>query len=76
MELQDAELLRILRIYRADEVSARGSGASEWSHLSDRMRYILELFRSRQQDRSLFEPPFAAPVLAAIHRGSVPLLGV
>lgn len=76
MELQDGELLRILRIYHADGLTARGSGASEWSHLSDRMRYILELFRSRQQDPTLFEPPFKAATLAAIRRGEVPLIGV
>lgn len=76
VELQDAELVRMLRIYRAGGISARGSGASEWNRLSDRMRYILELFRSRQQDASLFEPPFGAVALGAINRGAVPLLGV
>ena len=75
-ELQDAELGRMLHIYRADGISARGSGASEWNNLSDRMRYILELFRSRQQDASLFEPPFGAVAMDAINRGAVPLLGV
>jgi hypothetical protein len=56
-DLQDAELLRILRIYDADGVNAHGSGASDWSNLSERMRYILELFRSRQRDQSLFAQP-------------------
>jgi hypothetical protein len=74
--LQDAELLRILRIYRADEATSHGSGASIWSDLSDRMQFILELFRSRQQDQSLFHPPFDATAMAAIERGTVPLLGV
>jgi hypothetical protein len=76
VELQDAELVRILRIYHADGISARGSAAEEWSNLSDRLRYIFELFRSRQQDASLFEPPFGDVAMAAIHRGTVPLLGV
>jgi hypothetical protein len=75
-DLQDTELLRILAIYHAGGTNALGSGASEWSHLSDRLRYILGLFRSRQQDRSLFDPPFAPAVLEEIHRGTVPLLGV
>lgn len=73
--LQDPELLRILRIYRADGISARGSGASEWSNLSDRMRYILELFRSRQQDTCLLDPPFDVASTQSIRRGTVPLLG-
>ncbi len=75
-ELQDAELLRILRIYHADGVNARDSGATDWSNLPDRMRYILELFRSRQKDPSLFEPPFEAAAMDAIQRGTVPLIGV
>jgi hypothetical protein len=74
-DLRDAELLRILRIYRAGGVNAHGSGATEWSNLSDRMRYILELFRSRQQDQSLFDPPFDRAARDAIQRGIVPLLG-
>lgn len=75
-ELQDADLLRILRIYRADGATSHGSGASIWSELSDRMQYILELFRSRQQDQSLFHPPFDATAMAAIRRGTVPIVGV
>jgi hypothetical protein len=76
VNLRDAELLRILRIYRADGISARGSGASEWSNLSERMRYILELFRSRQQDKCLYDPPFNSVALQDIKRGVVPMLGV
>jgi hypothetical protein len=75
-DLQDAELLRILRIYHAGGVNAHDSGAADWSNLSDRMRYILELFRSRQKDHDLFEPPFEAAAMEAIQRGTVPLLGV
>ena len=74
--MHDEELLELFRTYRADGDSGRGSGAVNWSDLSARMRYILELFRSRQQDASLFEPPFDASVTAAIARGTVPLLGV
>jgi hypothetical protein len=76
IDLKDPELLRILRIYRADGISARGSGASEWSNLSDRLRYILELFRSRQQDAGLLEPPFGPATIREIESGAVPLLGV
>ena len=73
---QDTDLLRILRIYRADQGSAVHTGAQEWSNLSDRLRYILLLFRSRQQDTSLYEPPFATNVWASIERGIIPVTGV
>ncbi len=34
-----------------------GSAASDWSDLADRMNFILDLFRSRQQDPALFANP-------------------
>src|SRR5688500_1277538 len=74
-DLQDSELLRLLRLYRAEGVGTYGSGASDWSNLSERMSYILQLFRSRQQDQALFGPPFGAEAMAAIQRGTVPLHG-
>ena len=74
--LQDSELVRLLRIYRADGISTHGSGASEWSNLSERMQYILQLFRSRQQDACLFDPPFDMVATEAIGRGIVPLAGI
>ena len=74
--LQDPELVRLLRIYRADGISTQGSGASEWSNLSERMCYILQLFRSRQQDACLFESPFDEVATETIVRGKVPLAGI
>lgn len=35
-----------------------GSGADDWADLHDRMGYIVNLFRSRQQDLFLTTPPF------------------
>ena len=42
--------------------SLDGSAAHDWANLSDRMNFICDLFRSRQLDPELFEPP--------VHRGS------
>jgi hypothetical protein len=39
---------------------AQGTGAKNWAKLDDRMRFIFELFRSRQRDQMLLTPPFAA----------------
>jgi len=33
-----------------------GSGARDWIRLEDRMNYIVNLFRSRQQQAALLEP--------------------
>lgn len=35
-----------------------GSGAHDWSELGDRMNFIVDLFRTRQFDDTLFAPPF------------------
>ncbi|MBK8490379.1 MAG: hypothetical protein IPL49_05585 [Saprospirales bacterium] len=37
----------------------QGSGAADWTSLNDRLNYILDLFRSRQQDERLFAEPFS-----------------
>jgi hypothetical protein len=47
-------------------------GALNWSNLDQRMRFILTLFRVRQQDPHLFQPPFTDPMRAAIFEGRVP----
>ncbi len=38
--------------------SLHGSGAGDWTELSDRMNFIVDLFRTRQFDDNLFAPPF------------------
>lgn len=52
--------------------TGRGSGARDWSRLHDRMGYIVNLFRSRQQMLELTTPPFDADQLAAMAGGRVP----
>jgi Polyketide cyclase / dehydrase and lipid transport len=47
-------------------------GALDWTSLDQRMRYILTLFRARQQDAHLFAGPFTDAQRAAIACGTVP----
>ncbi|WP_159397713.1 hypothetical protein [Sorangium cellulosum] len=42
--------------------SLAGSGASDWADLGDRLNFILDLFRSRQQNPALFANPLAQRV--------------
>ncbi len=49
-----------------------GSGARDWGEVGDRMNYIVDLFRSRQQDPSLYEPPFTEEQVVMIREGVVP----
>ncbi len=52
--------------------SLDGSAAHDWTSLSDRMNFICDLFRSRQLDPELFEPPYTEAQRAAIAAGRVP----
>jgi hypothetical protein len=54
------------------ESFALGTGADDWVQLSQRMRYILELFRSRQQDHALLQPTFEPEQVAAMKAGRIP----
>jgi hypothetical protein len=48
------------------------SGARDWAVIEERMNFIVNLFRSRQRDPSLFEPPFSDAQLAVLAGGSLP----
>lgn len=51
---------------------ALGSGADDWGQLSQRMRYIMEMFRSRQQDQRLLQATFMPDQVAAMKQGRIP----
>jgi hypothetical protein len=57
--------------YGADQPGTPGTAAVDWATLSDRMRFILDLFRSRQCDRSLLGEPFTSDQRVAILAGQV-----
>ncbi|MFT3923305.1 MAG: hypothetical protein QM778_12295 [Myxococcales bacterium] len=50
----------------------RGSRAHDWSVLGDRMNFIVDVFRSRQQHAPLFDPPFDAAQMAEIDADRLP----
>ena len=49
-----------------------GSAAADWTQLSDRMNFIVDLFRSRQADPNLFAPPYSERQREMIASGLVP----
>ena len=51
---------------------AQGTAAKDWAQLSQRMRFIFEYFRSRQQDAALFAAPFSAVQEASIRDRRLP----
>jgi hypothetical protein len=61
-------------VARWDKTAGTGipSGARDWAILDQRMNFIVNLFRSRQNDATLFDPPFAPQQLAALALGQLP----
>lgn len=70
--LHHPPLVELVRTYDPDLESLRGSGARNWTELGNRMAFIADLFRSRQCDASMFEPPFTAAQLSVLRSGSMP----
>ena len=57
-----------------DKTGGTGSptGARDWAVLADRMNFIVNLFRSRQNDATLFDPPFSVTQLDDLAKGQLP----
>jgi hypothetical protein len=56
-ELVDPDPAEIIRRFDRSNGTLLGSAATDWAVLEDRMNYIVNLFRSRQQDESLLQLP-------------------
>ncbi|MEM9493241.1 MAG: hypothetical protein AAGC55_29090, partial [Myxococcota bacterium] len=48
------------------------SAAENWCNLGDRMNYLVDLFRTRQQDQRLFRQPFTDQQISSLRDGKVP----
>jgi hypothetical protein len=67
-----AEVIALIRTYDSALDSLRGSGAGNWTVLGNRMAFIADLFRSRQQQADLFTQPFGPDQRADIEAGKMP----
>lgn len=56
---------------RFDRVGAE-TQSRNWAEFDDRMNFIVNLFRSRQQHEVLFDPPFDDEQVATMQRGEIP----
>jgi hypothetical protein len=52
--------------------NAADSAAKDWVSYADRMRYICVLFRSRQQDSTLWDAPFTDAQIDQLRTGRLP----
>ena len=68
-----SDLVKLLDAYdRARADSGEGSASVDWAKLPDRMNFIVNLFRSAQQETTLFGPPFTPEQRAAFEAGTIP----
>jgi hypothetical protein len=75
MTIEDAELEDLLdgpRGWDRTPNTPAGSAAGDWTKLSDRMNFIVDLFRTRQGDPELFTPPYSARQREEILSGRLP----
>jgi hypothetical protein len=73
IEIRNEEAYDLLEQYNALDPHLQGDvGADDWSALAQRMRYILALFRSRQQESSMLLQPFSDTQVAAIWANQIP----
>jgi hypothetical protein len=71
-QFDDPELRAFIERWDRTRGRGVGSGARDWEELDDRMCFIVNLFRSRQQHRRLLDPPFSADQRSALARGALP----
>jgi hypothetical protein len=52
--------------------SLAGSGARDWADLPDRLHFIIDLFRSYQENQDLLDPPFTSHQTEVLKKGELP----
>ena len=70
--LTDPDLQQLIEQLDRTPNTTKGSAAVNWTAIGDRMNYVTDLFRSRQQDLSLYRAPFSIGQVAAIRQGDIP----
>lgn len=74
-ELDNPELIAFLQGMGGWDRTPNDLGASQatdWADLSDRMNFIVDLFRSRHLSANIFEPPFTDAQEAELMAGRIP----
>jgi hypothetical protein len=74
---KDPDLIEIVNLVRSldrtiADAGTRGSAARDWRRWDERMNWALALIRSRQQDETLFWPPYSVEDQWRIVNGEMP----
>lgn len=71
-QIEHPALLALLATVDPTPNATRGSGASDWANLKERMHYIADLFRCWHGRPELFTAPYTAAQVAAMREGRRP----
>lgn len=71
--LEDAQVVQVVEQYDGSCQKRRRTRAADWGELDDRMRFIVNLFRSRQKSLELFDQPFLYEQRLEMDANRVPL---
>lgn len=72
LTLQNPELRTLAKQLDRTPNTTTGSAARDWGNLNDRMNFIGDFFRSRQQDTSLYQLPFTYDQATLIRARKIP----
>ena len=72
LEIEDPRCLELVRMFETSQDTLSGSGADNWSSLRDRMSFVVDFFRSHQQYRRMWDPPFSEEQAKVIESGHFP----
>jgi hypothetical protein len=70
--ITNQDLVQFLARHDLTPDSLSNTGALDWADLSDRLHFILDLFRCYQEQQSLFEPPFTPEQVHELKGGRLP----
>lgn len=70
--LEQPRVIALVSSFNRDTNTLSGSATDNWASLDERMGFIVDLFRSHQQYKRIFEPPFLEDQIAAIDSGYMP----
>jgi hypothetical protein len=72
-KITESELSALLARIDPTPDSVSASGAADWGDLTDRLHFIVELFRCYQEWPLLFDAPFTPEQVQAIQAGRKPV---
>jgi hypothetical protein len=72
LQIEDPRCLELVREFETGQDTLSGSGAENWASLRDRMSFVVDFFRSHQQYKRLWEPPFLEEQVPVIESGHFP----